>query len=227
MACVGLCLLLFSISMEARLEQRAAIKMCVRAGESVKETVRKLGAAWGADTISVTQIRFWFKRFQGNPQRNTKDEKHLGRPVSKRTAEHRQAVEDQLQQDRCTTVQQLATSCNIGKSTAHTIVKKDLNLTKLAPKYVPRVLTVTQHQTRLKLCRDNVALLEQDPGILSRLIATDESWVFTYDPRTKCADMEWTQPDQPCPRKARRSQSQWKMMLIFYFDSYGPFLSFL
>ncbi len=68
--------------------------------------------------------------------------------------------------------------------------------------------------------------LEADPGILSRLIATDESWVFTYDPRSKFADMEWSTAQDPRPRKAIRGRSRRKTMLILYFDSHGLILCF-
>ena len=71
-------LLLLGISMECRREQRAAIKMCVRAGESVKSMITKLQSAWNADALSVTQIRFWFKRFTEEPNRDTKDCHHPG-----------------------------------------------------------------------------------------------------------------------------------------------------
>ncbi len=105
-------------------------------------------------------------------------------------------------------------------------MRKEMELTKLALKFVPRVLTDHQRETRLKLCRDNVTTLENDPGLLARLIATDESWIFTYDPRTKFADMEWTKPGEPRPHKALCGRSQRKTMLILFFDSHGPILTF-
>ncbi len=226
MAVSGFWFLLFLVSMESHLEQRVAIKMCVRAGETVKDTIQKLRAAWGGDSLGVTQIRFWFRRFQQEPDRHTKDQKHTGRRVSKWTQKTLEAVQRKLDEDRQATVRQVAASCDIGKTTAHKILRKDLSLTKLAPKFVPRVLTAAQRQTRLTLCRGNVEQLEQDPGILARLIATDESWVFTYDPRTKFADMEWTKPGEPRPCKALRGHSHRKTMLILYFDSTGPLLTF-
>lgn len=222
----GLALLLLSISMQCRLEQRAAIKMCVRAGENVKMTIHKLTAAWGDHALSTPQVRFWFWRFQEDPDHDTKDSKHTGRPTSKNTPDTRDKIQEQLQVDRRATVRQLGTACDVGKSTAHQIMKKELHLSKLAPKFVPRILTPHQRETRVKLCRDNVKMLEDDPGILARLIVTDESWVFTYDPHTKFADMEWTAPGQPCPRKVLRGRSQRKTMLILFFDSHGPLLTF-
>ena len=222
---IAMWILLFLVSVECRLEQRAVIKMCVCASESAKNTIQKLLAAWG-DCISVPQIWFWFKRFQEDPDRGTKDQKHPGRPVSKRSQTTLDAAQIKLDEDKRTTVRQLVAQCDIGKTTAHRIVKKDLNLTKLAPKFMPKVLTPHQRETRLKLSRDNIATLEADPGILTHLIATDESWIFTYYLCTKFADMEWTKPGEPRPCKAIRGRSHRKTMLILYFDSHGPILTF-
>ncbi len=108
----------------------------------------------------------------------------------------------------------------------HRVLKKDLNLKKIAPKFIPKVLTDTQKAFRVKLCEENIAKIEQDPGILARLIATDESWVYTYDLRTKQADMEWVANNVPHPRKALRGWSQKKTLLILYFDSHGVITTF-
>ncbi len=219
-------MLLVFISLECRMEQRAAIKVFVRAGDSVKTAINKIQAAWTDHTLSVPQIRFWFRRFTNEPDRNTKDSKHPGRPRSQRTDQKKGVVEQQLQGDRQMTLRQLATQTKVSTTTVHRIVKQDLKLQKLAPKFVPKVLTPTQMRTRLELCRGNVATIEADPRVLSRIIATDESWVFTYDPRTKFEDMEWTRPGDPRPQKALRSRSQRKTLLILYFDSHGPIHTF-
>ncbi len=212
--------------METRLEQRAVIKTCVRAGDSVKDTISRIQTAWGDHALSVPQIHFWFRRFTAAPDRHTKDSPHTGRPTSKRVQATLDDVREQLQDDKHKTVRQIAFSANVSKTTAHKILRKDLQLRKLTPKYVPKVLTQRQKDFHVRLSTDNVRSLEQDPGLLTRIIATDESWVFTYDPRTKFADMEWTAPNVPCPRKVRRSRSQRKTMLILYFHSHGTILPF-
>ncbi len=217
---------LFGISMECRLKQRAAIKKCVRAGESVKSTIQKLQSAWHDHALSVSQIRFWFRRFTIDPQRDTKDSAHTGRLVSQRTPRKTQAVQRQLQEDKQKTVCQLAHECWMGKTTAHVILKKDLKLKKLAPKFVTKILTDHQKDVRLRISQDNVRKIENDPGILARLVATDKSWIFTYDPRSKFADMQWTAAGEPRLTKALRGRSRRKTMLILYFDSHGPLLCY-
>ncbi len=105
-------------------------------------------------------------------------------------------------------------------------MKKDLNLRKLAPKFVPKVLTDAQKAFRVKLATSNITRLEAEPGLLAQIIATDESWIFTFDPRTKSVDMEWTAPGGALPCKAIRGHSQKKTMLILFFDSHGTICTF-
>ena len=212
--------------MEYRLEQCAAIKLCVKTGENLHNTVTKIWTAWTDNALSDTQIRFWFRRFISDPQRNTKDLKHTGRKKSQRVPAKERQVLEKLDEDKRVTIRELAEYTDMSKSTMHKLLRKDMKMRKLSPKFVPKVLTAAQKAVRVQICQDNITKLEADPRILSRLIATDESWVFTYDPHTKKADMQWTRPDEPRPRKALRSRSQRKVLLILYFDSHGPLLCY-
>ena len=203
------------------MQQRAAIKTSVRAGETFQRTLQLLRRAWHDQTLSVTQVRHWFKSFQQDPERPVKDAKHTGRPRSKRSDANIAGVRAQLQDERRQSVRNVAKETGLSKDTAHRILKKDLGWSKVAPKMIMKVLTEQQKRTRLTISRDNLAKIDADPGVLARIIATDESWVFTFDPRTKQADMEWLAPNQPCPTKARRSRSQKKTLLILFYDSQG------
>jgi len=48
---------------------------------------------------------------------------------------------------------------------------------------VPKELTEEQKQRRVSICQD---LLERQDDILGRVITGDETWVYQYDPETKC-----------------------------------------
>ena len=61
---------------------------------------------------------------------------------------------------------------------------------------------------------------ENDPDLLNRVITGDESWDYGYDPETKVQSSQWKSPGSPRPKKARRSLSNVKTMLVF-FDSTG------
>lgn len=120
---------------------------------------------------------------------------------------------------------QLAAETDVSASSVQKILKKDLSVKKLAPKFVMTALTDAQRNTRVEICRENARLIGLDGSILERLVAADESWMFTYDPRTKQVDLEWTFAGEPRPRKALRSRSQTKVMLILYFDCRGIVLA--
>ncbi len=111
-------------------------------------------------------------------------------------------------------------------TSAHQILRRDMKLKKLAPKNVPRVLTDRQKRLRMNICRQNLTKLRTDRSLFSRIIATDESWMYTFDPRTKQVDMQWVGSQDCRPRKALRSRSQARTMLILYFDCNGLILPY-
>jgi len=63
--------------------------------------------------------------------------------------------------------------------------------------------------------------LEIDPDLFSKIITGDESWCYTYDPKTKQQSSEWKSSNSPRPIKARRVKSNVKTMLISFFDANG------
>ena len=92
---------------------------------------------------------------------------------------------------------------------------------RVAAKFVPRLLTQDQNNTRLTLCQDLKNEIESDPNFLSKVIMGDESWCYGYDPETKQASSQWKTPTSLRPKKARQVRSNVKMMFIVFFDVGG------
>ena len=88
-------------------------------------------------------------------------------------------------------------------------------------KFVPRLLTRDQKNTRLTLCQELKNHIESDPNFLSKVITGDESWCYGYDPETKQTSNQWKTPTSPRPKKARQVRSNVKTMLIVFFDVRG------
>jgi len=63
--------------------------------------------------------------------------------------------------------------------------------------------------------------IQSDRNFLKNVITGDEPWIFEYDPETKRQSKEWHTSASPRPKKARRSKSKIKSMLICFFDSQG------
>lgn len=207
------------------LEQRSGVKMGVRLGWTPLQIHHNLRAAYGGGSLSITQVRMWAKRFQDQPNLGVGDAARSGRPKTVQTPDKIQAVMDKIQEDRRVTVRKVAHHCSISPDTAWRILKRDKNMVKLAPKIMSHCLMEEQKDFRKQVCQRNIDLIQNDPGLLHRIVTMDKSWIFSYDPHTKQADMEWTTPEEPHPVKMRRSRSQSKTMLTVFFDASGVIYS--
>ncbi|UYV81583.1 hypothetical protein LAZ67_20001597 [Cordylochernes scorpioides] len=72
------------IAMERSLEQRYAIKVCVRLGKNATETFQMLQKAFKDDCISRSQSGKWHKAFKEGGE-EVADEPRSGRPTTART----------------------------------------------------------------------------------------------------------------------------------------------
>ncbi len=168
------------VSMDEKVEQRTIIKFLVQSGHTPIQCWRKMRDVFGTGTVSKNCVRVWHKRFL-NGETSVKDKKRPGRPRSVRTDEAVQKVNQLLGQDRRQTVRDMADQLSISKTTLHTILKKEMKLSKLCPKFVPKVLTQEQKDFRVRLCEMNLQLLKDHEDFLERVITGDESWVSVFE----------------------------------------------
>jgi histone-lysine N-methyltransferase SETMAR len=101
--------------------------------------------------------------------------------------------------------------------TMQQIITEDLGMRKNSAKVVPRILTDDQKQRRLHI----LSALLQNAEMVDKVITSDETWCFQYDPETKRQSMQWKTQNSPQPQKARMSRSQFKTMLLCFFDHKG------
>ncbi len=203
-----------------RLEQRATIKFLQKSGQTPIQIWRSLRNVYGGETLSKTQVRQWFGRFAaGDIQTSTKDLPRPGRPRLRL----RQAaqVRNLLDQDHRLTLDQLSTKTGLSRSSVHHLLKKDLKLSKVSPKFVPRILTDEQKAHRVELCRQNLATFNANKDLLEKVITTDESWFSVFDPETKANSLEWRPKGGARPQKALRNKAAKKTMAILFFDTLG------
>ncbi len=52
----------------------------------------------------------------------------------------------------------------------------------IAATWVPYFFTTKQMQQSMEEWRENLALIVEDPSILSKIITIDESWIYYFDP---------------------------------------------
>ncbi len=162
------------IPLEVRFEQRAMLKFLVQTGLTPIQCWERLYQMHGVNCLSKNCIRVWHKRFR-NGWTETKDQKRSGRKKSVRVPEMIQAVQGAVQQNRRVTMKDLAEEFSVSKSSMHNIVRKDLKMTKIAPKFIPKDLTRAQKDQRRDVSNRNIQLVKDNPEFLHSVITCDES----------------------------------------------------
>ena len=71
------------------------------------------------------------------------------------------------------------------------------------------------------MCLHHVERIQSDRNFLKNVITDDETWILEYDPETKRQSKEWHTSASPHPKKARKSKSKTKSMLICFSDCQG------
>ena len=206
--------------MTERVEQRYCIKFCQKLGDSQSETIRKIQQVFGEDAMGVTQIKEWFNRFKSG-RASAESDQRSGRPQTARSAAVVERVRNLVMADRRSTVREIAQEVGVSKDSPHAILRGDLNMHRVAAKFVPRLLSPEQKDLRFQVAQDLLDTANTDPQFLNTVITGDESWVYGYDPETKRQSSQWKHPESPRPKKARQVPSKMKVMLTVFFDIRG------
>ncbi len=206
--------------MQCRAAQRVHILHCAKQGKSQAESYHLLHAVYGNESLSRVSCSMWYRRF-ANGETSVADRPRPGRVSTARCPEKLVEAQELVDNEQCISVRNLASSMGVSVGSAHRILRKDLELKKKAPKFIPRILTDDQEQRRLDVCTQNLCLFKEDPSIKDRIITGDESWFSCFEPELKSRSSLWLPKGAPRPKKALRCQQAKHTMVEVFFDSSG------
>ena len=127
----------------------------------------------------------WVQAFKDGRESIT-DDLRSGRPVDISTPEAVQAVEDLIKSDRRVTLDEIATKLDISHGTVYAIVREKLHFSKVSCRWVSKMLTDDHKMQRLMASRASLRRYKKEgDAFLSRIVTTDETWVFHYEPELK------------------------------------------
>jgi len=158
---------------------------------------------FGDQSLSRTQVFQWHTWFKTS-RTSVDDDKHTARPTSCTTPEAVARIQELIHQDRRWTIRDIAEEMEVGYGTCQQVLTKELGMHRVAPKFVPRILTADQKQHRVNVCTELRQLASDNETFLSRVIIGDESWVYGYNPETKRKSSQWKSLMSPRPKKARQ-----------------------
>jgi len=201
-------------------EQRVCIKFCVRLGKTGSETFEMLKQAFGDLCMSCSRTFEWFGRFK-NGRTSIANDDQSGWPSMATTPTKVEQVRAAVNQDRCRTIHDLCAEVGIGYGSCQRILTEQLNMHRIAVKFLPRVLTQDQKESRVAICQELKETVIIDPTLLLNVTTGDESIVYAYDPETKLQSSQLKSPGSPRPKKPHMQKSILKTMLICFFDQEG------
>ena len=149
-------------AMQKNIEQRYAIKFCVKLNKSATETFDSLTEAYGDATLSRTVVFNWHKAFKEGRE-NVENDPRSGRPTSSTNDENVEVVRTVMAKDRRLSVRMIAEETGLDKSAVHTILTDHLHMRKICAKLVPKNLSVEQKANRLEICQDLKGRLKIEP----------------------------------------------------------------
>ena len=83
-----------------------------------------------------------------------------------------------------------------------------------AVKIVPKLLNFEQNQCWMDIAQEMLTTFNDDPDLLKKVIADDESWVYGYDIETKAQLSQWKRPEGTRPSKAHQVAKFWAKTML-------------
>ena len=181
-------------------------------------------AVYGESAPSYYKAKFWSKQFKWGRE-SIEDGPHTGRLVEATSEEMCQKFESLILAGRRIKVLRLAEETGISAGAVWTIIHEKLDMSKVSARWVPRMLSPFQKDTRHQCCQENLELLTEDPEhFFQRLVTRDETWVYHRDLESKMESMQWKRKTSPTPKNSRVEKFAGKVMATFYWDEKGLLL---
>ena len=149
-----------------------------------------------------------------------REDERCGRSKEVRTPESIDQIRNFMDKYRRVSIETIRAQFDVSVGIVHTIIRKELKMQKICANFVPRVLREDQKERRFH-DKELVELINSDPAVLDALVTCDESWINCYDPETKRQNSQWKHAGSPRPKKARKSKTTYKLLMIPFFDSTG------
>jgi len=151
------------LAMQENIEQRYAIKFCVKLNKSATETFASLTeASWDA-TVSRTMCFKWHKAFKEGRE-NVEDDPRSGKQISLTNDQNVEVVRAVMVKDHRLSVRMIAEEMGWNKNAVHKILTEHLHLWKTCAKLVPKNYSVEQKENQLEICQDLMGRLEIEPN---------------------------------------------------------------
>ena len=173
------------------------------------------------DALALSTVKKGTGEFKRRRE-NLEVDPRPGRPFTATTLESIVRIYQMGIDDRHLTVNDIANVMNISCERVENIFNKELSMSKVLARCVPRLSTPDQKLTILVMPEANLAMFEIDPvGFIKRFFTQDECWFHHFGPETKRQSMKWKRSTSPAPKKPKVVPSARKVLASIFWDAKG------
>ena len=131
-------------------------------------------------------------------------------------------VKGKLDGDRRATYDELEKQSGLSRGTLQRIIYEELEMKKVCARWVPRLLTGEQSQSRHDLCVINLNMLEElGDNFWHQIITADETLLPHFMPKTKRQCMQRVAPGESMPVNTKSPSSIGKFQLTVFWNCDG------
>jgi len=105
----------------------------------------------------------WHARFRRG-RTSLEDDERSGRPSTSSTPKNVETIRRLVHEDRQRTIKDIVAIINVSYGTVQTVLTCDLNMHRVATKFVPRLLTPEQKEHRVAICQELRQRALDDPS---------------------------------------------------------------
>ncbi len=187
----------------------------MKLGDSAKAIHRQLTDVFEDGVCSYSSVKNWCSDFQEGKRHSLEDNPRCGAPMSTRTADVIQQVDELVRNDPKMSVRDLEDETNIPHSTIHRILTEDLGLRNVCSVWVPHSLSAQNKEDRVKSAKHiRKTLLPFARHGYDSLAVEDETYV-NFDPyHTKSENRTWIPKGAPRLQVPRPHLTPRKTLLV-------------
>jgi hypothetical protein len=121
-------------------------------------------------------------------------------------------VHDMVLDDGQMKVREIAETIGLSKQRVGYILHEELDMKKLCPRWVLRLLTADQTRTCMKISEQCLECFNKNKtNFVHQFIIIDETWIHHYTPESKQQSKQWTEANCSAPEKTRSVPSAGKV----------------
>ena len=87
-------------------------------------------------------------------------------------------IKNFMDKERRVSIETISALFDVSVGTVHTIIREEMNMRKIWPRFVPRVLREDRKERRCHDSREMVELINSDPAVLDALVTCYENWIY-------------------------------------------------